>query len=486
MRKTILLMAICAALSACGGDDDNASPPNPGNPGTPGTPGNPGPGNPGPGNPGPGNPGPGTPAGWSDPAAISEAGAGNVNVAIDAAGNAIAVWLQREPGTADDSVMASRYVPGSGWSAPVPLENDAASATDGAHIAMDRATGRAMVVWPQLTSSGAYDIWSRSFDPASGWGDLVRIESGAGMAVQPQVGMDASGNAIAVWTQRDGQFGPFKIMANRYTAGSGWGTETAFATPNDVGVQNLRPQLAVAPSGDALAVWELTDLASNSLWTSRFSASGSWDAPVELVRDAGIDQSLSYPAIAMDGSGNATLVWGQSDTANGNLQSTLYSKRYTSAWQTTVQVAAPANEAFISQPRLSVNARGDAIVAWGRNDYALLASVAPANGAWGAATVLLDASAHSPSLPTVGLDGAGNAFVAWTKSPDGTAAADLWTNRYVAGTGWGTPVIGESYSEYAAAPVLAVNEKGNAALAWTQWIGDLGTKIASRYYTPAN
>ena len=481
MRKTILLMAVCAALSACGGDDNSTTPqPNPGNPGTPGTPGTPG----NPGNPGPGNPGTPTPAGWTDPAPFSEAGAGNVNVAIDAAGNAIAVWMQLDAGTANESVLASRYVPGSGWSAPVALENDAAGATDGPQIAIDRASGRAMVVWAQLTSAGAYDIWARPFDPAAGWGTLARIEAGAGLAAQPQVGMDSSGNAIAVWSQRDGQFGPFKIVANRYTAASGWGTESMFATPNDTGIQNLRPQVAVAPSGEAIAVWELTDLASNGIWTSRFSG-GSWDAPSELVRDDSIDRSLGYPAIAMDGSGNATLVWGQSDVANGTAASTLYARRFTSAWQNPVAVAPPAAEAFISKARLSVNARGDAMVAWGRNDNSRVASVAPANGAWGTATVLLGASTRTPSLPAVGLDGAGNGFVAWTQPPEGSSVADLWTNRYVAGTGWGTAALGESYGDSAAIPALAVNEKGNAALVWNQW-SDAGTRIAGRYYTAAN
>nr|WP_116309260.1 hypothetical protein [Cupriavidus taiwanensis] len=187
----------------------------------------------------------------------------------------------------------------------------------------------------------------------------------------------------------------------------------------------------------------------------------------------------------MDGSGNATLVWGQSDVANGTAASTLYARRFTSAWQNPVAVAPPAAEAFISKARLSVNARGDAMVAWGRSDNTLVASVAPANGAWGTATVLLGASTRTPSLPAVGLDGAGNGFVAWTQEPDGSSVADLWTNRYVAGTGWGTAALGESYGDSAAIPALAVNEKGNAALVWNQW-SDAGTRIAGRYYTPAN
>src|SRR5205809_7154555 len=81
------------------------------------------------------------------------------------------------------------------------------------------------------------------------WAGAVLIETdNAGDAVFPDIGMDAAGNAIAVWRQWDGVSS--NIWANRYTAGSGWGVATLIETGTGC---NFRPGIAVAGNGNA--VW---------------------------------------------------------------------------------------------------------------------------------------------------------------------------------------------------------------------------------------
>ena len=55
-----------------------------------------------------------------------------------------------------------------------------------------------------------------------GWGlpELIETDD-ADDADNPQVAIDANGNALAVWYQDDGM--RTNIWSNRYTAGSGWG-----------------------------------------------------------------------------------------------------------------------------------------------------------------------------------------------------------------------------------------------------------------------
>ena len=47
------------------------------------------------------------------------------------------------------------------------------------------------------------------------------------------------------------------IWANRYTAGTGWGTRTLIDTDN--AIEADEPQIAIDASGNALAVWPVAD-----------------------------------------------------------------------------------------------------------------------------------------------------------------------------------------------------------------------------------
>jgi hypothetical protein len=77
------------------------------------------------------------------------------------------------------------------------------------------------------------------------------------------VANDATGNAIAVWRECGG------IWANRFTPGSGWGLPELIET-NDNG-RAERPQVAMDASGDAVAVWyKWDDGYRASIWAIRF------------------------------------------------------------------------------------------------------------------------------------------------------------------------------------------------------------------------
>jgi hypothetical protein len=80
-------------------------------------------------------------------------------------------------------------------------------------VALD-PNGNAVAVWYQFDGT-RFNIWANRFTPAPGWGAAERIETdNAGDASQPQVALDPSGNAVAVWPQSDGT--RTNIWANRF------------------------------------------------------------------------------------------------------------------------------------------------------------------------------------------------------------------------------------------------------------------------------
>jgi hypothetical protein len=93
-------------------------------------------------------------------------------------------------------------------------------------------------------------------------GDLAVV------AAEQQAALDPGGNGIAVWYQRDGA--RYDIWANRYTAGSDWGTAEKIET-DDTGSAG-DPQIALDLDGNGITVWRQSDGtgARTDIWANRF------------------------------------------------------------------------------------------------------------------------------------------------------------------------------------------------------------------------
>lgn len=154
------------------------------------------------------------------------------------------------------------------------------------------------------------------------WGTASLIETdNAGHASDPQIVFDNNGNALAVWVQSDGTRN--NIWANHYTVGTGWGTAAQIET--DTGNAN-QAQIAIDASGNALAVWTQFDGTRNSIWANRFIAgtgTGTGWGAVSLIETDNAGDAYS-PQIAIDANGNALAVWHQSDGTRFNIWANRY------------------------------------------------------------------------------------------------------------------------------------------------------------------
>ena len=113
----------------------------------------------------------------------------------------------------------------------------------------------------------ATTIDSNSFtviDSASisgGWSSAVLVESGTTGAYIPDIGMDHSGHAIAVWRQNSSTY------ANRYIAGTGWGSEVLIETGSGA---TGSAKVAVSGIGEAVAIWRQSDGSKYNLNANHF------------------------------------------------------------------------------------------------------------------------------------------------------------------------------------------------------------------------
>jgi len=183
-------------------------------------------------------------------------------VAFDNQGNAVAVWSI--DGLTTTGIWAARYVASKGWDKAVRVESSGERAYD-VQIAID-ATGKALVVWVQ--SDGMRDsIWGNWYVPETGWDVPVLLETNhTDNASFPQVVMDASGNALVVWVQ-DSE-GQKSIWTRRFVPSSEWSEPTL--VEHNHGNASF-PDIAISPSGNAMVLWQqYGDATQEYVWVNHF------------------------------------------------------------------------------------------------------------------------------------------------------------------------------------------------------------------------
>lgn len=350
---------------------------------------------------------------WGTAAPIENNPAGDATppqVAMDNAGNAVAVWQQSD-GTRNN-IWASRYSAGVGWDPlPVTLTDNTGADADFPHVAMDGA-GNAVAVWKQ-TDGTLWSIWSNRYTPGSGWSAALQISNNTGDADNPRVAEDGGGNALAVWNQNDG--GRQNIWSNRYTAGGNWAPLPRVVSDN-TGDASI-PRLAMNETGNAVAVWEQFDGALNHIWANRFVAGGGWGTATVIESDN--TSSAGQVSVGMDAAGNAVAVWSQSD----GMQVNIWGNRYTagSGWGTEIPVETD-NSGDADLPQVAMNDNGTAMAVWQQSDGTVTHIRAnryvPGSG-WGVVALVETDTMADSDIPRVGMDAAGHAVAVWQQF-DGT------------------------------------------------------------------
>lgn len=136
-------------------------------------------------------------------------------------------------------------------------------------------------------------------------------------------------------------------------------------------------------------------------------------------------------------------------------------------------------------PSIFVNPSGRAVVAWKQftpSGFTVWANVYVPDIGWGSAERIDSGDPGNVDTPGVVMDEDGNALVVWSKDP-GTGY-DMFSNRYVAGSGWGSDEIIESYDDTNERyPRIGMDGQGNAIAVWRQ-IDGVDNNIITNDYSP--
>ena len=134
-------------------------------------------------------------------------------------------------------------------------------------------------------------------------------------------------------------------------------------TLSDPGQNASGPQVAVDNDGDAVFTWERFDGADQRVQAQARSAAGTLSA-VQDLSDPG--QNAFDPQVAVDADGDAVFTWVRSDGANNLVEARTRSAA--GALRPFTTLSDPGQHAEV--PQVAVDADGDALVAWERDDGA--------------------------------------------------------------------------------------------------------------------
>ncbi len=317
------------------------------------------------------------------------------------------------------------------WTAVATIDDTSRGARD---VAIN-TDGDAVVVWARQArgSSSIYAAYRRA---GGDWGETDRI----GYGTDPQVGLDARGNATVVWSTHPKDWGDAVHATRRLHRSGAWTDAAVLSTPvkepgrshahdstfplyDQVGAG--RPMLAVNARGDAVVVWHWradgddprdgpgTDFVVQAVHRP---LGGRW-SDVTAVSDPrpapGVKSALH--AVGMDARGAVTAMWVRYAIREGTADGWIQVRRMKpqGQWTPTATLSRRAYDgADWYEDRdwyidLAVSERGHAIAVFGR------LAVRPAGGTWTRNRPLrLGARRETADAPFLVMDRAGTAYAA--------------------------------------------------------------------------
>jgi hypothetical protein len=227
------------------------------------------------------------------------------------------------------------------------------------------------------------------------WNSPVTISDLGVDASDPHVGLDANGNAVAIWLEGG------LAKASNLPSGGSWSTPV---TISNSGASSLR--LVVDPNGNATAIW----LEAGVVKAVSQPFGGSWSAETIL---SGTGTATS-PNLAVDTSGDVVAVWVQTSTGVSIQSAT---KVFGGSWPLVVDTIS-GTTTYSSSPFVSIGANGTVVAVWhsvsGVSDLINSASKTISGGVWGTPLSFFQGTAtFSHNYPKVIVDASGNAHAVW-------------------------------------------------------------------------
>ncbi|MEO1521001.1 MAG: Calx-beta domain-containing protein [Cyanobacteria bacterium J06633_2] len=291
------------------------------------------------------------------------------SVAVDAQGNYVVVWESFDQDGDRDGVYAQRYDRFGNAIGGEILVNTTTTHEQGDPVVAMDANGNFVVAWtdrnPLSATSGA--VRARRFDSnGNALGNQFRVNTTTANAQDtPAIAMNADGRFVITWESFDQDGDGEGVYAQVYNSlGNEVGGEIAVNTTTTH--EQGDPVVAMDANGNFVVAW--TDrnpavITSGAVRARRFDSNGSALGGQFLVNTTQTD-AQDTPAIAMNPNGNFVITW-ESRNQDGDGDG-VYAQRYDSFGATVggeiaVNTTTNSNQ---DDPSVAIDTAGNFLVAW--------------------------------------------------------------------------------------------------------------------------
>lgn len=320
------------------------------------------------------------------------------------------------------------------------------------------------------------------------WEAPVDLSAMGKSAFFPQVGIDSSGEATAVWNCTSG-CGPQSVFrSSRSTAGSWSGPQLA-----NPGEATYLPQISVAPNGFIGTVWWRGGFEAEHIIQTAFRSGGNWSSFTSLTSQEqeeleGYNGSY-FPHIAVDSKGDQVAIWQEcfsptDDECTTQAPITELNGEYVlrasrrlageASWSPPEDLSSKSETAI--KAKVAIDEKGNAIVLW-EADELPIGAVSPkviraavrrvGDSHW--SKLQISPAGNEAGEPEVAFDAAGNATALWHSRvpPIGPLLVESSVLKAGGVASWSTPVpLSQASSTFE--PQLAVNSAGAAVAIWRE------------------
>lgn len=402
---------------------------------------------------------------------LSKAGnTDNVGVGIDDAGTATAVW---------DEIYgisyASREVNGR-FGVPVPIKN---VDTPSEVVFEQSLNGNAIVVWTDVGGASQNVRAAVRLGKGNGFDAGVVISGSLSNAAFIDAAISDSGRAVVGWTNGGSSPATVAALFNGSTFAAPATLESGSAAANT--------RVGIDGTGNAIAVWDHDTQSDDRIEGATAASGSSFGTPFTIET---LGQGAGEPEIAVNNSGDAVLAYEDSvpasecpasgcspfrvETRYGNVNGTFGA----------VQPTPPNNESGYGPGahEVAIDENGAAALLTSTNvagQANVLARVSDTSGTLGAIQVLSDASAISgPQIGNNGLDidaGGGEFTAVFVNDDNGDGEVNEVYQATTSSGTFGAPhQVSPTVADSAEDAEVSMDETGRSVVVWDGWIDPHG------------
>ncbi|MBK8295113.1 MAG: hypothetical protein IPK93_10205 [Solirubrobacterales bacterium] len=288
--------------------------------------------------------------------------------------------------------------------------------------------------------------------PQGGWQAPATDVSGIeGTAAAPQVATSPDGSVTVVWVGSDGANDV--VQAATREPGYPFSAPAGISTP---GADAEAPQLAIAPDGTVIVLWQRGEGVNQLIQSSARPPGGHFSAPENLTA-AG--QAAHDPQVAVGPDGAATGVWVRGDVVQSA------TRQAGGAFGSAANLSADGQ--VVGEPRIAIGADGTAVAVWTRNDGVndiVQAATRPSGSGFGSAADLTP-TGQDATNPQIAIAPDGTATAIWRRN-SGIAQHEIQVATQPPGGSFGSETTLSVPGENGGDPLIVVAPDGTATAVW--------------------